>query len=174
MPEVKGARPTQDKVREAIFNILANEVPDSQCLELYAGSGAIGIEALSRGAGYVVFVDKNLKCADCIKANLSSLGINFGQDDKTKILKMDAIDAMQFLEKQGNKFNLVFLDPPYYKDLAKKCLNKLSDCDILLPTSFVIVQHYRTDCLEKYYGNLILHSQREYGQTQVSLYKKEE
>lgn len=174
MPIVNGLRPTQDKVREAIFNILAEEVPDALCLELYAGSGAIGIEALSRGAGQVVFVEKNLKCIDFIKANLNSLGIGLREGGAAKILKMDAIDAIQFLEKQGNKFNLIFLDPPYYKDLAKKCLNKLSECDILLPASFVIVQHYRTDILEERYGNLVLNSQRDYGQTQISFYKKEE
>ena len=127
MPKGVEIRPTQDKVRQAVFNILG-DVNGKVVLELFAGSGAFGIEALSRGAKSVTFVDNNFSCIQTIKSNLESLDIPHSVYD---LIRADAINVLARLGKQEEKFDIVFLDPPYYKGLAKKCLINIDNYDIL-------------------------------------------
>ncbi|MEO0255249.1 MAG: RsmD family RNA methyltransferase, partial [candidate division WOR-3 bacterium] len=113
-------RTTQDKVKKGIFDILGNKVINSIFLDLFAGSGNIGIEAISRGAKFCYFVEKSQKCIEVIKKNIKELKI----EDKTKIIK---IDAERFVKKSEEKFDVIFADPPYnYKIKREFIINILN------------------------------------------------
>ena len=169
MPKGVTIRPTQDRVREAVFNVIREIIPKASVLDLYAGSGAFGIEALSRGAYSSIYVDNNINCIRAIKSNLFVLGdkIQF-----TQVLKSDAVKAIQRFKKQNKKFDLIFLDPPYYKDLAKNSLIKIDACDILSQHGFVIAEHFKKDIMPEKIGTLLLFKKKRYGDTVISFYRK--
>ena len=110
---VKGVRPTTDKVKEAIFSTLSADIPGANVLDLFAGSGNLGIEALSRGARKVTFVDKSAVCIRCIEKNLTALG---ALTDASLIRS----DVTAFVQHFPGTFDLIFMDPPYNKGLASK------------------------------------------------------
>ena len=168
MPKGVEIRPTQDKVREAIFNILG-DVSDKTVLELFAGSGAFGIEAISRGAKSVAFVDDNFRCAQTIRANLESLGVS---DSRYDIMKTNAMGVMPRLDKMEEKFDIVFLDPPYYKGLAKNCLINIDSYDIVSPVGLVIIEHFKKDALDAELERLLFLDERRYGDTVITIFKK--
>lgn len=161
-----GIRPTQDKVRKALFDILG-DIQGLSFLELFAGTGAVGLEALSQGAKEVMFVEKERRCAKIIKDNLSLLGY-LGYS----VIALDVFEALKQLGKRGEKFDIIFLDPPYYKDLTKKTLQILSACDILTEPGFIVAQHFKKDNLPDALGDLTLFRQARYGDTVLSFYRK--
>ena len=160
-------RPTQNKIRKAIFDCLGDFVKESSVLELFAGSGAVGIEALSYGAKEVTFVDNKTKCLKLIESNLTSLNIT-----ASLLYKKDSFKAIDFLAARGLKFDLIFLDPPYGLDLAKKSLLKISVCDILAPSGIVVLEHHQKEELPERNGSLILFKQKRYSDKVLSFYKK--
>ena len=170
----KGIRPTQDKVRKALFDILGDIKGDS-FLDLYSGSGAIGLEALSAGVKRSVFVEKSRECIKIIEGNLMNLGF---MDERAsglsdvEIVHSDAIEAVKDLHKKKRKFEIVFLDPPYYQDLTKKALKTLSCYDIVSPDSFVVCQHYKRDILPEESDDFRLIKQAKYGDSFLSFYRK--
>jgi len=168
MPRSVKVRPTQDRVREAIFNIIKELVPGSKALDLYAGSGAFGMEALSRGAHSVIFVDNNIYCIRVVKSNLSLLG---ERGKFSQVIKRDALRAISGFEK-GKKFDIIFLDPPYYKDMAKNCLLKIDACDILSHHGLIIAEHFAKDRMPEATVNLKLFREKKYGDTVLSFYRK--
>ncbi|MCM8760843.1 MAG: 16S rRNA (guanine(966)-N(2))-methyltransferase RsmD [Candidatus Omnitrophica bacterium] len=168
MPRGVRIRPTQDKVREAIFNFLG-DISGKKVLELFAGSGAFGIEALSRGVSHVTFVDNNFRCAEAIKANLDSLGIS---DSLYDIIRANAISVLVRLSKSKDKFDIVFSDPPYHEGYAKKCLINLDSYDIVAPTGVILIEHFKKDILTADLNNLVFDQDRRYGDTVVSIYRK--
>ncbi|MBI5123974.1 MAG: 16S rRNA (guanine(966)-N(2))-methyltransferase RsmD [Candidatus Omnitrophica bacterium] len=168
MPKGVEIRPTQDKVREAIFNILG-DINGKNALELFAGSGAFGIEALSRGAKNVTFVDNNFRCAQAIRSNLESLGVG---DSKYDIIRSNGLSVLPRLAKQEEKFDIVFMDPPYYKDIAKKCLINIDSYDIVSPVGLVLVEHFKKDTLDLDLKTLVLQDERRYGDTVVTILRK--
>ena len=168
MPKGVEIRPTQDKVREAIFNILG-DVSGKKVLELFAGSGAFGIEALSRGAAGVTFVDNNFKCARTIRENLEELGVN---NSDYNIIRTNALSAMPKLAKNDSKFDIIFLDPPYYQELAKKCLINMDACDILSPIGIVLIEHFKKDIISADFKTLSFDQARRYGDVTISIYRK--
>jgi 16S rRNA (guanine966-N2)-methyltransferase len=161
----KGIRPTQDKVRKAIFDILG-DMHGLYFLELFAGSGAVGIEALSRGARGAVFVENNSDCLRALKENLLSISAN-----DCLVLPVDAEKVLERFKRQGRKFDIIFLDPPYYQDMAKKTLQTRSCCDILAPDGIIVVQHFKKDNLPYATGDLALLKQAAYGDTMLSFYR---
>ncbi len=168
MPKGAEIRPTQDRVREAIFNILG-DVNEKNCLDLFAGSGASGIEAISRGAMHATFVDNNSRCTDVIRSNLESLNIGDYQYD---IIRGNVFTALPRLEKEGERFDIVFLDPPYYKELAKKCLICLDYYDILSPNAMVVTEHFKRDSLDAELEALELEKEKIYGDTVITIFRK--
>lgn len=133
--EGKDTRPTTDKTKETLFNVMQFDVPGAYFLDLFAGSGQIGLEALSRGAAYAVFVENSRKAASCIEDN-----INFTKFDKVSRLMMtDAVTAVRTLEGKY-KFDIVFMDPPYNKELEKEVLITLSDSNILKDDTLIVVE----------------------------------
>ena len=168
MPKGVEIRPTQDRVRESVFNLLG-DVSGRSCLDLFAGSGAYGIEAMSRGAAYVTFVENNFKCSQTIRENLESLDIN---ESQYNIIKTNALSVMPRLAKEDIKYDLVFMDPPYYKDMARKCLINIDSYDILSHIALIVVEHFKRDKLTLDLNTLILHKERQYSDTIISIFKK--
>ncbi len=166
MPRGVAIRPTQDKVREAVFNILANRIVGARVLDLYAGSGAFGLEALSRGAMKAVFVDSNPQCIRTIIRNAKNLDI----EDAVVVLRDDSVKALKILESSQDKFDLVFLDPPYGRGIARKCLISLIGYDIVAPIHSIIAEHHKKDALGDFEG-LIRTDERLYGDTAVSMFE---
>jgi 16S rRNA (guanine966-N2)-methyltransferase len=115
-PRSKGVRPTADRVREALFSILGNAVEESRVLDLFAGTGAFGFEALSRGALFAVFVDKDRQVVNALHRNTETLGIA----EQVRILNLNASTAMKKLAEETEKFEIIFLDPPYNSDWINK------------------------------------------------------
>lgn len=165
MPE--GIRPTQNKVRKAVFDILG-DIEGLLVLELFAGSGAIGLEALSQGAKEAVFVESSPDCLGVLKANLAWV-----EPGSCYLLSMDAERAITQLAKKERKFDIIFLDPPYYQDLSKKTLQTLLACDILAPNGLIVAQHFQKDNLPLHTGDLVLLKQASYGDTVLSFYRKD-
>jgi 16S rRNA (guanine(966)-N(2))-methyltransferase RsmD len=170
--EPKHIRPTQDKVREGLFDIIRARIADSYFLELFSGSGAVGIEALSNGAKEVVLVESDARCYKIIENNLLSLGLVPGKNPLSNIsvLKLDAFKAIDIFCKNNKKFDIIYLDPPYYKDLAKKALQKLFACDILAPHGLIITEHSKKDIIDSIIGNLTCFKQKRYGDKLLSFY----
>lgn len=169
----KGIRPTQNKVRKALFDILCADIKDGTFLDLFAGSGAVGWEALSWGAKQVVSVENNRVSLSVLKQNLERFIIESPDySHKVSILGMDAFKAIEFLFKQNKQFDIIFLDPPYYQNLGNKILKKLNDYVILNLNGLVVIQHFKKDLLPKEAGFLRLIRQKEYGDTALSFYKR--
>lgn len=168
VPKGVNIRPTLDKVRQAIFNILGDRVAGAAVLDLYSGSGSLGLEALSRGADSVYFVEKNKECIEKIKGNLISLKLSA----HAAVMCANVLDMLVRLDKEGKKFDIIFLDPPYYKDLAKKTLINVSHCDILSPNNTVVAEHHKTDSIPEKIDSLELSSERRYGDIVVTFYEK--
>jgi 16S rRNA (guanine(966)-N(2))-methyltransferase RsmD len=168
MPKGIDIRPTPDKVREAIFNILG-DVSGKNVLELFAGSGAFGIEAVSRGARHVTFVDNNFRCIETIRANLESLAVEPSRYD---IIRANALSVFPRLEKAEEKFDIVFLDPPYHKGMARKSLINVDNYDILAPAGLTVIEHFKKDDLVLDLGSLVFDKERRYGDTLISIYRR--
>jgi len=128
-------RPTTDRIKETLFNMITHGLGDACFLDLFAGSGGIGIEALSRGADQVVFVEKNPKAVMCIKENLKNTRLA----DQAEVLQMDVLSALNRLEGR-KKFDYVFMDPPYNNLLEKQVLMYLAESDLLNEDALIIVE----------------------------------
>ena len=128
-------RPTTDRIKETLFNILQPEMPDCRFLDLFSGSGGIGIEALSRGAAYAVFVEKNPKACNCIRDNLSFTKLA----EHGKLLNMDVLQALRSLEG-GGAFDCIFMDPPYNHDLERQVLEYLTDSSLTDEHTLIIIE----------------------------------
>ncbi len=129
-------RPTTDRIKETLFNILQNDIEGCQFLDLYSGSGAIGIEALSRGADRAVFVENNKPAVDCIKENLAFTKLS----DRAKVIANHVSSALNTLEDRHQVFDVIYMDPPYNRELEKETLMRLSDSRLLNENSVIIVE----------------------------------
>ena len=164
---VKGQiRPTADRVREAIFNILGPDVNDTQVLDLFAGTGALGIEALSRGARSAVFVENHKSALQVIQRNLVQCGLT----EVSRIIPLPALTALTRLAASGEKFSLIFLDPPYGYGIPNTILPVLAQKNLVAPNGQIIVEHSRLEDLAVSYQDLVRSDQRRYGATLVSFY----
>ena len=128
-------RPTTDRIKETLFNILQPEIPDCRFLDLFSGSGGIGIEALSRGAESAVFVEKNPKACACIRENLTFTKLA----EHGKLLNMDVLQALRSLEGE-EAFDCIFMDPPYNKNLERQVLEYLKDSSLANTDTLIVTE----------------------------------
>ena len=167
-------RPTLDQVRETLFNILGHDLSGEYFLDWFGGSGAVGIEALSRGAKKVVWVENNRQSQDLIYANLKKCRFENNKSELPcfawELLKMGALQALPILEKKSLKFDVIYIDPPFADNLYEKCLIGLSHSQLLKKESLVVVEHHNKNILQKIYGRLFLCDQRQSGSTSLSFY----
>lgn len=162
-PDGMNTRPTTDRVKESVFNIIQSYLPAEKVLDLFAGSGAMGIEALSRGSRYAVFADTDSAAINVIKQNLE--GCRFSE--KAQVLKLD---AEEYLSRCQEKFDIIFLDPPYNCGYLNKVIKKLLSLDILTENGIIVaesefggesVELDSVDCIKT----------AKYGKTVVSVFK---
>ena len=163
-----GVRATQERVKKSFFDILGDRVKDAVVLDLFAGTGNLGIEALSRGALRATFVEWETASVRFLRENLSRLGLS-GRAD---VLQENCFKAIRRLSRQGAKFDIIFVDPPYNIEVTTKFLRSLNSCDILNPSALVVVRHPRQQPLLEEEGSLRLIRQERYGDTLVSFYKR--
>src|SRR3989338_5736841 len=165
-PKSKLTRPMTDRSKETVFNIIGGLVIGKHVLDLYAGSGSLGLEALSRGALDATFVDRAAWSVPVIQKNLEELELT----ERARILKQDVIRAIEKLEKQGQLFGLVFVDPPFNQGLVKKTLLKLDQSAILTPFAQIIVGHSKQEELPSSLQELRLTRTKRVGQACLSFY----
>ncbi|MCX5711836.1 MAG: 16S rRNA (guanine(966)-N(2))-methyltransferase RsmD [Candidatus Omnitrophica bacterium] len=151
-------------VRKALFDILG-DISGLSFLELFAGSGAVGLEAASRGAEKVVLVERDPACLKAIEEN-----IRVFKCDKCVVLAKDCLQAVKQLCAQKKQFDIIFLDPPYRQGISKNILQILDACDILAGNGFVVIEHSSGEALPEAFDNLTLIQQRSYGKTILSFY----
>ena len=171
-PRSSKVRPTADKVRGAIFNLLAAryEIGDQRVLDLFAGSGALGLDALSRGARSVTFIDESREACRTMHENLERSGFSA----RAEVRRMTLPEGIRRLVDRMEPFDGILLDPPYRRGLAHSVLRALGGGDLLVSGAWVIVEHAREDELAESYGVLRRSDSRRYGSTAISVYEKVE
>jgi len=174
---LKGAkvRPTLDRVKESLFNQIAAEIQGARFLDLFAGSGAIGIEALSRGAEEVVFVELNHRAQAVIYQNLVKCRFLDSENEQKKLknwilLKSNARHALDLLAERHHQFDLVYVDPPYADNLYEETLTGLARSGLLVESAQVIAEHHHKTVLQGNYDRLILTKNRQIGDICLSFY----
>jgi len=161
-------RPTSDQLRETLFDVLGPSVEGATFLDAYAGSGAVGLEALSRGARDVTFIEHHRAASMLIRQNLAALQIASG----FQLLTCAVVTGLERLEQQGERFDFVFLDPPY-EEIREyhHTMRQLARGPMLRPTSLVIAEHSRHVQLEEEYGSLRRTRLLRHGDAQLSFYR---
>lgn len=157
-------RPTSDRLRETLFNIISFDVTDAVVLDLFAGTGALAIEALSRGAEKAVFVDSQPKAVAVIKKNITACSFN----EISEVYKWDICRDLNCLRRTGTVFNLVFIDPPYSKEMIPKALMNLKKSQTLADGAKLVVEHSVSDKIQGLPDGFSVTDQRVYGKTSVS------
>ena len=166
-PKGSRTRPALGRIKESIFGILF-DVHEQIVLDLFAGSGSVGIEALSRGASEATFVENDAAALRALSTNLAAC--NF--EAQSTIIKQDAARALTKLAKQRKAFDLIFVDPPYLKDLVNTTLTKLGASDLVHNNTIIVVEHHPKEPIDNIEG-LALTDTRKYGQTLISFLRKE-
>jgi 16S rRNA (guanine966-N2)-methyltransferase len=166
LSSLRGAaiRPTADRHREAIFNILVGRIQDAIVLDLFAGTGALGIEALSRGASYCVFIDHYKDAISVIARNLKLCRF----EDRSKIIQWDIAKNLNCIRTADQKFDLIFMDPPYQKNLVGPALLHLQHVQALAGDARIVVEHSPFETIPSDLCPFEILDQRKYGKTLVS------
>lgn len=163
-------RPTLDRVKESIFDIIQNEVPYSDVLDAFAGTGSLGLEAVSRGAKKCVLIDQNPETYGLLRENVENLEF----DDKCETINMDSYNALETLGNKNKKFDLIFIDPPYSKNMIPPAVDIISNKNMLKKEGFIVT---KVDSEEQIYeGNksIVLTRYKKYGNTTICFYRYKE
>lgn len=159
-------RPLRDRVRTALFDTLGEAVVGAHVLDLFAGTGAVGLEALSRGAAHATFVDSSSRAVRIIRENVARLGYG----ERVEIIRSDAIKAVQSLARRGKRFDLVFIGAPYATELAAGALQALAENLPLTPGATVVAETFHKDELGDVFQPLQLVETRSYGETRLTYF----
>lgn len=163
-PKGINTRPTVDRVKESVFNILNPYIPGSKVLDLFSGTGSLAIEALSRGADMAYLVEENRRCCSIIRDNLTHTKLA----DKGAIKCRKVSAFIKELRNEAEKFDIVIMDPPYLKNFIDETLQLLVKNDIIKQKGIVVVEHHRDDAVSDEFKNLKKVRIENYGETQVS------
>lgn len=166
--EGRETRPTLERVKESIFSILYDKIIDAKFLDLYSGTGNMSFEALSRGAKKAIMIEKDTVALKVIIDNVQRLGLS----NSCRAYKNDVKRAIEILSNKGEKFDIIFMDPPYRENLTTETLEKLSDCDLLEKDGIIICEHGRYENLANSIGTFIKYDEREYNRKIVTFYVK--
>ena len=159
-------RPTSDRVKEAIFDLLQKFPAGERVLDLFAGTGALGIETLSRGAQRAVFVEENSRSGDVLRRNIEACHL----EDQAEVLIREVAAGLKVLEQRQGIFDLIFLDPPYGKGLAHRTLRELGSGPLLSPATLIVAEHSPKEDLVSI-PSLERIDWRKYGGTEVSFFR---
>jgi len=164
--DASGIRPMRDFVRSALYNILGDLVRDARFLDLFCGTGSVGLDALSRGAAGCVFVDLSEDACGIVRRNLDQ----FDFLDRAEVVSRDFTEAIDHLERRGHVFDLVFAGPPYGRGLAPAALRRLGDSRLIAADGMVITEVFRKEQLDSSYGRLSRIRERAYGDNALWFY----
>lgn len=165
--QLEGTRPTQDRIKESVFAMIQNEVRDAKVLDLFAGTGNLGLEALSNGARHCTFVDNNQKAVQTIKKNIHNLNI---PTDQHKVILSD---YQAFLNQDKESYDVIFLDPPYRYTVLPELLNDLVTKGKITSGGIVVCEYEQGNLIESV-QNLVQIKDRKYGYKRITIYKREE
>jgi len=171
-------RPTADRVKKSVFSILQERIVDANFLDLCAGTGSMGIEALSRGAKHVTFLERDLRCIEIIERNLHTCGLLTESQSRYHLLRRDVVKGITYLCKRSTVFEIIYFDPPYRVDLAggsqlyTTCLRLLAESSLLCIGGILLVEHAKQCVMPDEVGSLRRSRQARYGETVVSFYRK--
>jgi len=163
---IDGTRPTMDRVKESLFATIQNNIKDSVVLDLFAGSGQLGIEAISNGAKLCYFIDNNKEVIKVLNKNISNLDIK----SNTKVILSDWKKSLNEFSNQNLKFDLIFIDPPYDYNVYEKILTKVSELNLLSENGLIILEHSNLKFKDTY-NNLSLYKEKKYGSKSINIYK---
>ena len=164
--DAPGLRPTPDRIRETLFNWLQGRIHGAHCIDMFAGSGALGFEALSRGAADVIFIEKNGACVAQLEENIALL------NSTAKVLQSDALSFLNQVDKPDKAFDIVFLDPPYRQGLIEESLSYLNDENLIDENSLVYLEHEAEETFNWDDFGLLVLKQAKAGQVHSFLLKK--
>jgi len=165
--KLKSLRPATDMLRQAVFNVIGEgAVAGKGVIDLFAGSGAYGIESLSRGAEFVVFVEQNPRCCELIKKNVSAIGM----ENHSKVVQMDVFNFFKKPAMLRSVF-LLFADPPYHKNILQKLTELIDRSKILVDDGIMILEHSKREVSVASAGRLQRFFYREYGDSAISIYR---
>jgi 16S rRNA (guanine966-N2)-methyltransferase len=159
-------RPTSGRVKEALFNILPHDLSGIKLLDLFAGTGSVSIEAISRGAAESILIDSSDGSGKVIRENLRRLRYT----DRTRVWVVAVSRALRLLARRGESFDMIFLDPPYQRSWVEACLKIIARGSLLRPSGTLIVEHSAREPVKAQYGPLTLEDQRTYGDTLLSFF----
>lgn len=162
-----GTRPTMDRVKESIFASIQNYTENATILDLFCGSGSLGIEAISMNASLCYFVDNNKEILNYLNKNIDNLNIK----DKSIVLNKDYKDALLYFKNNNIKFNIILVDAPYKLKVMEEVIELVSSYDLLLGNGLLVLE-YSFDKLDDGYNNLLLYKNKRYGDKYVNIYKK--
>jgi 16S rRNA (guanine966-N2)-methyltransferase len=168
-PKGKTLRPTAARVKEALFNILPHDLSGTRVLELFAGTGNVTIEALSRGAAEAILVDSSAEAGKAIRENLQRFQIT----DRTKVWITPVARALRLLARRGETFDMIFLDPPYERRWIGSTLKLIGEGRLLRESGVLVAEHSIREQVDPYYSSLALCDQRRYGGTLLSFFARE-
>jgi 16S rRNA (guanine966-N2)-methyltransferase len=163
--QAKHIRPTTDRVKETLFNKLMGYFPDARVLDLFAGTGNLGLESLSRGAAHVAFVDDHPKSLAVLRENLAELEIRDGY-------KIHSIDVFKFLKRyEGDDFNVIFADPPFTERLAERVMAAIALSKVWAPGAVIAIESGTKEPISDDYGRLNLLDRKKFGDKTLSLFE---
>jgi 16S rRNA (guanine966-N2)-methyltransferase len=158
-------RPTTDRVKESLFNIWQGEVEDTRVLDLFSGTGSLGLEALSRGAREILFVESHRASVDIIRRNLSQLKVESG-------VKIVPVDVLSFLRKfKEDPFDLILIDPPFTEKMAHEVMQALASSKAFHAGTQIAIESSSHERIDEHYSPLVIRSQRKYGDKFLSLFQ---
>jgi len=163
----KTVRPTTDRVRESLFNILMPRLDDCRFLDLYAGTGANGIEALSRNGAYSVFVDGSRDATDLIERNLRKTGL----EDRARILLKSLPDGLESVANSEESFDVIFADPPYDYPAFASLLTAIVSVNLIKVNGLVVLEHHKNKTIDDVEGGLRIVRTKKYGDTVLSFFQ---
>jgi len=160
-------RPTTDKVKEALFSMIGPYFDGERVLDLFAGTGGLGIEALSRGAGSAVFVDANARSVEVVRRNLETVGMS----ERAEVYRNDAVRAIKALGRKGAPFDLIFLDPPYAMEAADRLLGELAERGLAADGAVAVLEHAASRTYPERFSGYGLIKRAVYGEAALSIYR---
>ena len=166
-PRGDTTRPTADQVRIALMDTLTPRLPGARVLDLFAGAGGVGLEALSRGAAEAVFVERDARAVSALRENIQTLGVG----EAARVRRADVLRELEALYRGGERFDIVFLDPPYDASLVETTLEILGGGGLLLAEGWVIAQHFTKRGPAERIGALFAFRTRRFGETTLTFYR---
>ena len=159
-------RPTLDRVKEAMFSMIQNRLEDAEVLDVFAGTGSLGLESVSRGANHCVLVDRSPVTFERLKKNVENLKF----EENCQCINMDSYEALELLAREKRVFDIIFIDPPYLKDMIPRAVDNIHKNGILDKNGIIVTKIDTSETIYEGNGDILLTKYRKYGNTTVCLY----